>query len=378
MGRGRGVPESVRRFVPPFCPNEDCRHHLHTGDPEGWPWQSRGLRQTERKPYWVRNFSCRHCGRWFRSSVFGPDYWKKVPGLSARIYDHVHDGDGLRQASRKLRCGATTVRWHVRLLARQSLLFHVEQLQRLLGRLDEDVALDGLRTFAGSQYEPLDLNTAILVASGFFIALNAAGLRRSGTMRPDQRVRREQRDERLGRPDPRGRERSVHTMLAALLELTPHLNLRTDEEPDYARAAAPFGGRITHATVNSKDRRDARNPLWKVNCLHGWARHALRALVRETIAFAKTSAGLLDRSWIFLVARNNTKGIREADADGRRTTPAMKLGLEKAPRRGRALLSRRRFPRRVGLPKDLEDAYRGTWRARPRENVKPYLHRFVA
>ncbi len=368
----------MRRFVPPFCPNEDCPYHLHTGGPETWPWQSRGLRTMARRPYVVRNFSCRHCGRWFRASVFGPDYWKKLSGLSARIYDHVHDGDALRQAARKLRCGATTVRWHVRLLARQSLLIHLEQLQRLVGRLREDVALDGLRTFAGSQYEPLDVNTAILTASGFVVALNAAGLRRSGSMRPDQRVRRELRDERLGRPDPRGRERSVHTMLAGLLELTPHLNLRTDEEPDYRKAAAPFGDRITHMTVNSKERRDALNLLWKVNCLHGWARHALRALVRETIAFAKTSAGLLDRSWIFLAARNNTKGIRERDAEGRATTPAMLLGLEKAPRRGRALFSRRRFPRRVGLPKVLEDAYRGTWRARPRENVRPYVHRFVS
>jgi hypothetical protein len=377
MGRGRELPVSVQEFAPPFCPNEECAYHRHDGPAEDWPWEGRGFRQIERRPYWVRQLRCKACGRWFRSSVFGWEYWKKIAGLGYRIHAHLRDGDGIRQAARKLRRGATTVRWHVRLLAMQSELVHWEQHAALAGRLTEPVALDGLRTFAGSQYEPLDLNTAITTESGYVLDLNAAGLRRSGSMRPGQKQRRAERDERLGRPDPRARERAVAAILGRTLELAERLALRTDEEPDYAAAVARFGPRIAHTTVSSRARRDARNPLWKVNCLHGWARHAVRALVRETIAFSKTSAALLDRMWILLAARNNTKGIRERTAEGRRTTPAMLLGLVRTRLEARALFSRRRFPRRVGLPAELEPAYRGLFRARPQEKVRPYVHRFV-
>ena len=151
--------------------------------------------------------------------------------------------------------------------------------------------------------------------------------------------------------------------------------------PDYVRAikaAVRKSGRtILHTAVSSRRRRDAGNPLWRVNVLHAWARHIVRPLVRETIAHAKTSAGLLDRMWLFLVSRNNTKGKSERTRDGSRTTPAMLLGLDRRPRRGASLFARRRFPKRVGLPPELESAYLGTFRARPRECVKPYVHRFV-
>ncbi len=84
---------------------------------------------------------------------------------------------------------------------------HFEQLQALRGRWTEDVAFDGLRSFAGSQSEPLELHTPVGVESGFVLDVNIAALRRSGTMRPEQRRRRAERDARLGWPEPRARER---------------------------------------------------------------------------------------------------------------------------------------------------------------------------
>ena len=81
-------------------------------------------------------------------------------------------------------------------------------------------------------------------------------------------------------------------------------------------------------------RQDDHQGLWKVNGLNGYARHATRALVRGTIAFAKTSAALPNRMWLFLAARNHTQGIRERTAARRRTAPAMLLGLEPAPATG--------------------------------------------
>jgi hypothetical protein len=315
--------------------------------------------------------------------VFGPEYWKKAPGLTARVMGPLLNGCGLRQAARILRVSPSTVRRHTRLLAKQCLLIHHEQLRRLAGRLREAVAHDGLRTFAGSQFEPLDLHTPVAVATGFLLMVNLAGLRRSGTMRPEQRRRRAARDERLGRPDPRGREKRTREILELIQGLSRSgapVVLRTDEEPDYLRALRRpirLHG-IELVRVSSRLRRDARNPLWRVNVLHGYMRHASRGLARETIAFAKTAAGLLDRAWIFAVGQNNIKGVSERSAARSRITPAMLLGLASRPRTARALLARRRFPRRVGLPQRQLAAYLGTVQARPRERVKPYIHQFVA
>jgi hypothetical protein len=368
----------VLEFEPPFCPNESCVHHVRGTSDSDWPWEGRGRRRVERAPYWVRQLRCKACGRWFRSSLFGYDYWKKVPGLGPRVYDLLSNGEGIRRAGHILQRGPTTVRWHLRLLAKQGVLIHVEQHGRLAGKVEEELGLDGLRTFAGSQWEPADVNTAVGLKTSYLYDLNAVGLRRSGAMTEKQRQVRAERDARLGVPPAGARVQAVAEQLARLLKVAPRLCLRTDEEPDYARAVAAAPGKIVHTTVSSRLRRDASNPLWRVNVLHALARHISRPLVRETIAHAKTSAALLDRMWLFLACRNNTKGIRERTVEGSRTTPAMLLGLDKKQRRGKALFARRRFPRQVGLPPELETAYLGTFRARPKEVVKPYLHRFVS
>ncbi len=60
-----------------------------------------------------------------------------------------------------------------------------------------------------------------------------------------------------------------------------------------------------------------------------------------------------------------------------RTTPAMRLGLASQPRGWRQLCGQRRFPRRVGLPASLREAYDGRYRARPHEKSVPYPPRYT-
>jgi hypothetical protein len=382
MGRRAEIPWSVEHFKPPFCPDENCEYHLHRGGTD-WPWQSRGTRPIRRRPGVVREFSCKACGRWFRASVFGPDYWTKKPGLGQRTHALLNAGCAMRRAAKFLAVAPTTVRRRARLIAKQSLLITVEQNSALTGRVEEEMLLDGMRSFAGSQYEPLDMQTTIFAESGYLPGLNIAGLRRSGTMTEKQKRVREQRDEPLGLPEPQGREHRTRELLELFRVLGKPgqpLTVRCDEEPDYARALArptPIEG-MTLLTVNSRVLRDASNPLFKINVLHGFMRHNSRNLVRETIAFAKTAAGLLDRAWIFLVYQNNIKGESERTTPRSRITPAMKLGLRKKQATVRGMFTERRFPKRVGLPPWLESAYLGTFRARPNENVKPYIHKFVA
>jgi hypothetical protein len=375
------MPKTLSTFEPPFCPNERCAHHtIARGTP--WPWQARGTKTIRRPPRLVRQFSCKSCGRWFRSSVFGPDYWHKLAGIEARVFDQLANGAALRRAARLLRCAPTTVRRAARRVARQCLLLHFEQLARLIGKLREIIQLDGQRSFAGSRYEELDLQSAVGSASGFVYHNNIAPRRRSGEMTVEQKITRAKRDADLGRPELQIRLRQVEQMLQRLLALAGEeiLRLATDEEPDYARAVAALQpAKIQHETISSRAPRNVPgHPLRRVNQFHAYSRHALRSLVRKTIAFAKTAAGLLDRAWIQGVAQNNTKGTSERHVGTSRTTPAMRLGLATSRRDGRSLLAQRRFPKRVGLPADQREAYDGTFKARPNERVKPYRFVFVS
>ncbi len=340
---------------------------------DGWRYQRRGWRRVARSRERVRKFTCRTCGRWFSSSTFTDEYWTKKSGLTDLLFHMLNGGEALRQIARTLQISPTAVRHRQRRLARQSLLIHAEMLARLRGRIDEPIVLDGLRTFAGSQYEPLDLNTAILAKSGFLIDLDAAPLRRSGTMTARQRRTRERRDTRLGKPDPRAR---LHATLAALARLEPLMRrgrplvLRTDEEQDYGRAVRCITGiTIDHSTTSSRRRRDYRNPLWRVNHLHRLMRHSLANQKRETLSFSKQLRGLIDRALTYLVWHNCAKGLSERTTQSAAVTPAMRLGLESRRLRGAELFRRRRFPGRIGLLDSLRAMLDGTLRARRGESL---------
>jgi hypothetical protein len=372
--RPRRPPAHIRRFVPPHCPFPDCEAHT-IPEGSGFGYQRRGYRRTDRKPGWVRRFFCKQCRRFFSSSCFTGDYWKRVTGVDEAIYLGLANGQALRQIARSRHLSLGLVRRRERWLARQCLLWHELLLKDLEGKLDEPVALDGFRTFAMSQYEPLDLNTPVATRSGFLLDLRAAPARRSGRMSDRQKELREERDKRLGKP-----RRGVRTevtgqslrLIDRLARRGKKLELRTDEEPDYARALkkTKLGRRFEHVTVSSKELRTKQNPLWRINQLHGMLRHSLKSHARETLAYHKRLRGLMDRAVIARLWLNLTKGISERSGRGSAITPAMVLRLAKEPLRGAELFRKRLFPLRVGLADDLRQIYEGTVKARPRETLR--------
>jgi len=375
----RPTTAAATRFVPPHCPHPRCPWHTAT-DLSGWRFHRRGSRTVQRSPRRVQRFRCRTCGTWFCDAAFTLDYWTKRPGLHRRVYPLLADGLALRQVARSLRLAPTTVRHVERRLAQQALLIHLEQERRLQRKLREALVVDGQRSFAGSQSEPVETHGAFTSEAGYALELRAFGLRRSGTMTARQRLRREARDARLGRPDPAARRRTNTAVLRRLEALYPEthcVEVRTDEEPDYLPGIRALAAAhpVRHLTVSSRARRDSRNPLWMANHRHRLIRHCLASHRRETIAGHKTLAGLQDRQLLHRCWVNNTKGISERTAVGRRTTPAMKLGLTRRPLTGRCLFRQRRFPGRVGLPESLRAIYEGRVKARPNERVRPALHK---
>ena len=363
-----------RGFRPPFCPYEDCSAHDPRARRRGWRPVVKERRWIARPPHHVTRYTCPECRRSFSDSRFSLDYRCRHAGLAVVVFRLINEGQSMRQVSRSEQVSLGAVRGVVRRLGAQCLLLHLEVLREvdplLLGR----VQLDGFRTFAGSQHEPLDLNTLVL-ANGFFVDIDAASLRRSGSMTVVQRREREERERRLGRPDPRARERSVERILLRWLELLPEEVrpvVATDEEPAYARVIRRLERGVIHRTVSSRARReDRRHILWRTNHEHRLLRHARADHKRETLSFAKRLWGLLDRAWIHVAWRNLVKGVSERRRKDARTTPAMLLGIRSRPCRPERMFRRRRFPGIVGLPRELEPVYLGLARGRPREVVRP-------
>lgn len=365
-------PRAILEFVPPHCPHEACPAYV-PGAVSSFRFQRRGVRRIARDPGWRRMFRCGHCGRFFGSTAFTLDYQARYAHLMPPIYHGLMNGQAMRQVARSLGVSLSVIVRAQRLMAGQCLLHHKRMLEPLRGELLEPLVLDGFRTFADSQYEPLDLNTIIGAESSLWFDLEAAPLRRSGTMTAQQRHIRDQRERRLGRPERGIRQKITRRGLRRVHALAPvgsELELRSDKEPDYARALVQLGPsvRFRHITVSSRQRRDSSNPLWRVNHLHRLMRHSLKSHVRETLGFHRSLRGLMDRALMARCWYNLTKGVSERTPERARITPAMRAGLASEPVTPEALFAVRLFPRPGELTEDELVLFDGRIKARPNEH----------
>ncbi|HET6278557.1 MAG TPA: hypothetical protein VFG08_07230, partial [Candidatus Polarisedimenticolia bacterium] len=80
---------------------------------------------------------------------------------------------------------------------------------------------------------------------------------------------------------------------------------------------------------------------------------------RETIAFGRRLAAVMERLFLTVVWRNFIKGRSERRPDPH--TPAMRLGLTTEPWTWRGLLSRRLFPGRMKPAGVWRILYRRDW-----------------
>lgn len=371
-----------RRWRPPHCPNPACAWHT-ASDTTGWRCERRGARRTLRRPSSPnQRFRCHDCGRWFCRSAFTLEYWKKIPQLLARIYDHINNGEGLRQAGRNLKLSCTTIQRAQRILASQALLRALGHERRLQGRVSEPLALDGQRNMVHAVDKMAEINTLYGCESGYAFALDVFPIRQGVGQDPRKLARRASSERVWGRPEPRARVRSTARVLARLAPLlAPGVahEIRTDLEPDYMGPIRALGQRIRleHVRVSSHARRDHANPLWMANHKHRMQRHSLGNLKRETIAQSKNMPGLQDRLLVQGLWLNVTKGVSERLAHQRGTTPAMLLGLETRPITGQDLAEERLFPVRCGLPAELLPVYQGRVKGWPREKVRVRIPKYA-
>ncbi len=325
----------------------------------------------QRAPRQVQRYRCSHCGRNFSSQTFSTRYWLRRPDLLSPTFHRLVACSGFRQIAREFEVSHSTIRGLSDRLGRHCLLYH-EQLRPPCPA--EPLVLDGFRTFEHSQYWPMDLNL-VVGPSLFVYGFNDAELRRSGTMRPQQRARRTELEEQFGRPDPRATEKQVAALLRRVVPPGGPVVLRSDEHAAYPQALRRLSDRtFVHERTSSKAARTTGNPLFPVNLSDGLLRHSSANHKRETIAFSKRRQSILYRAAIWTVWRNFMKDRSE---NAKRGTPAQALGLAKRRLRLRDVLGARLFPDRVGVSGWLAACYFGRIPTRAIEHCVPHRAKYA-
>ena len=354
---------------PPFCPNPRCDSRKN---PTAWQYAKKGFYLRDRAPRRVQRYQCSRCRRSFSSQTFSATYWLKRGDLLESTFHRLVACSGMRQIARETGVSHSTIRRLSDRLGRHCLLFH--EAMRPKGCPSEPLVLDGFRTFEHSQYWPLDLN--LVVGTSLFVyGFNDAELRRSGTMRPAQAVKRSLLEKRFGRPAPGATEQQVHALLARVIPKGGAVTLRSDEHQAYPRAIAKLEDRvIRHERTSSKQARTPRNPLFPVNLSDLLLRHCSSNHKRETIAFSKRRQSILYRAAIWTVWRNYIKDRSENRRSG---PPAKLLGLIPHALSVRQVLERRLFPDDFEITEWLSSCYFGRIATRAIEHCEVHRTRFA-
>jgi transposase-like protein len=334
----------TQRFTPPFCPNPSCEFHRES---KGWRFVRWGS-YTRTLPR-VRNvprFRCSHCRRTFSRQTFQTTYWLRRPELIHTILERLLSGSGFRQIARFLDCSPSTVMTHCARLGRHALL--LLETHRPRGAPAEPVVIDGFESFAFSQNYPLHINLAVGAESHFVYAFTESELRRKGSTTAAQKRKLRLEEQQVGRPDPTAIERGVAELAEIVVPPGERACIRSDEHRAYPRALRRLPDRsFTHERTSSKAARTPRNPLFPVNRQDLMLRHTGANHRRETIAFSKLRAGVIERAALQALFMNFMKSFSEKKRDA---TPAQRLGLADHKWTVREVLMTRRFASRVNLP----------------------------
>jgi transposase-like protein len=315
------------QLIPPYCPNSSCLFHFGT---ETRFYVKNGCTKTFKPPFKNQRYKCKRCGEQFSDNTFSLDFRKRLPDLGEQILHSVMHGMSNNSISRLMGVSEGTIRDRLKTMSRQSLLFEKEHFPK---KIFEDVAYDGFETFTHSQFSPCYVNTAVGSRSLFIYHNTFSPLNRKGRMTEEQKLENKNLLSKFG-PYPRD---SVFTesiyILKSLSNLAPGRTLYTDEHKSYLRAVRSFDFQMEHETISSTERRDARNPLFPINHLHLLYRHFFSSQKRETIAFQKHEAALLEKVQLMKIYRNfmNPKFVKpnKQDKHAHDWSPAMYVGVAK-------------------------------------------------
>lgn len=350
------------RFRPRFCPWPACPAHAPE-DASRVAFSRHGsyLRRCDGRR--VPRFRCRRCRRTCSLQSFAFSYYLKRPELTLPIARGLVAASAHRQIARSVGCHHATVTRRAQRLGRHTALLHHLALQHL-PPVDEPIVVDDFDTYAGSQYFPCTLPTAVGSNSWFVYGFAFARERRRGPMSPQQRRRRTRLERLYGRPE-RGAVRRAFAELIAGLPRPPR-HLIADDDPAIRAAVAPLGRVRLEAHPNPRrgPKGSRRSPearardvaLFPNDQLHRFLRHTEAAHRRETIAFGRSYNGLRERLALFVAWRNLVQARSERrPRDG---TTAMHLKVTRTPWSWEKVFAQRLQPSRVRPPEAVCRLYR--------------------
>jgi transposase-like protein len=316
--------------IPARCVKDKCGAGGRSIVRNGLSGRIESLKNAKRQRY-----KCKACG--FR---FSENYNKlhyrlkhKDPSLNSKIFSDFVHGISQRKIARRHQISPSSTRIRLFRLSQRALEFHLQSVSNL--SIKEPICVDGLENFAGSQYEPNNINQAIGRDSLFIYDFNFAGLNRKGRTSKWQKLKRDQLDHERGRFDPKAIRISFGQLILRLhgrSQGTP-LNILSDEHFQYQRAIQQDlrDLKIRHDRISSKATRNYQNILFAVNHADLLIRNVLAAFKRETISFSKTHGQMCLKYALFMVHKNymlpqfTKKQVRRIRADSE--SPAQKLGI---------------------------------------------------
>lgn len=310
-----------KSWQPPHCPNPNCLYH--NGFQPNWPFKRSGYFRRQTPPLRIQRFTCLHCRRSFSSQTFSTTYWQKRPDLDALIFLKATGCMANRQIARDLHVSPSTVDRHIARLGRHCFKFHQRMIKD--AKPPAAIVVDGFESFEYSQYFPIHHHLAVEKGTDFLIYFTDSPLRRKGRMTKQQKKRRADLEEQLGRPNPKAIELDMAELIQESLRGAVSATVYSDDHQAYPRAIRRVDCQVTQEITSGREHRDQNNPLWEVNLLDLVIRHSSSNHKRETIAWSKRRQGSAERLAILLVWRNYMKGRREKERGS--PTPAMVRGL---------------------------------------------------
>ena len=302
----------------PFCPNPHCENHRTDLHHQRWYTKAGTFNTASGKPR--QRYLCRACGMRFSSRTFHLDYYARYSIDYNLLFDLVRSGTGIRDMARIFRIAPSTVLTRISRLARQLLAIHALLLSEMSPR--ESLAVDGFLSFTGTQYYPTEISHLVGSQSQFTFFMNAANLRRRGTMTTAQKRKREKYEAQFLPP---GGELAgqFKSLCYRLLDILSHhgdreVDLFSDEHAVYFRHLTkdPIfrellnDGTLRHRRISSRKARTVSNPLFPVNYLDRELRMMSADHVRETCKFARNMNNMMERLWIRIFDLNYIKPHR--------------------------------------------------------------------
>jgi len=139
-----------------------------------------------------------------------------------------------RQIARDLKVAPETINRHLARLARHCMLFHINMMRH--AKPARHIVIDSFVSFELSQFFPFHHHLAVEKGTDFFLYFTDSEVRRSGTMKKQQKKRRQELETTYGRPDPQAVCKDVRELLGVVIGGQDEVWIDSDDHRAYPAA----------------------------------------------------------------------------------------------------------------------------------------------